>query len=167
MPGPVTDRQRLILVAIALVAVVGAAAAFRLVDGATAIAEKPVPSTDLRRLNSYLRPLSETSSLAPVAHGTMVGDRDPFASTASAATPRARASSTTSSLPKADEGQRWVVSSILFEDSRRSAIVNNAWVMVGDPLGLGASLTGIERTHVIVTDAKGNRHVVPIQGGEQ
>lgn len=167
MPIPAAERQRLLLFAVAVMAVVGAAAAFRLIDGAGEVAGKPVPTTDLRRMSSYLRPLSETSSLAPVAHGTMVGDRDPFASTASAAIPRVRANNTTSSLPKTDEGQRWVVSSILFEDSKRSAIVNNAWVTVGDPLGLGASLTAIERTHVIVTDAKGNRHVVSIQGGEQ
>jgi hypothetical protein len=67
--------------------------------------------------------------------------------------------------PKAGGSQQWVVSSILFEDTKRSAIVNNTWVGVGDPLGGGARVTAIERKYVIVTDANGTRHVVPIRGG--
>jgi len=63
--------------------------------------------------------------------------------------------------------QQWVVSSILFEDSKRSAILNNAWVNVGDALAGGARVTAIERKYVIVTDAKGNRQVVPIQGARR
>ena len=68
--------------------------------------------------------------------------------------------------PTKVEGGHWVVSSILFEGSEKSAIVNNAWVTIGDTLGGGSRLTAVESDHIVVTDAKGVRHKVPIQGGE-
>jgi len=97
----------------------------------------------------------------------MVGDRDPFALPTMPSGTVVRGSGEPASRPKPGGSQQWVVSSILFEESRRSAIVNNAWVNVGDPLGNGARVTAIERKYVIVTDANGTRHVVPIKGGAQ
>ena len=165
MPTPATDRQRTTLVVFAVLSVALAALAFRVVNGAAAPANKPIPAADLQSVTSYLGPLADSASLAGVGSGTMVGDRDPFGSTTPALGAPIRSSGTPASSPTTGGSQQWVVSSILFEASRRSAIVNNAWVSVGDPLGGGARVSAIERKYVIVTDANGNRHVVPIQGG--
>ena len=96
----------------------------------------------------------------------MVVTRDPFAPTSFVGVRVPVGTAVEASRPTTGEGQHWVVSSILFEGSKRSAIVNNAWVSVGDALGGGSRLTAVERDHIVVTDAKGVRHVVPIQGGE-
>lgn len=166
MPTPATDRTRTILLAVAVASVVLGLAALRSVKSAMAVAAKPVPAADVQTLTAFLGPLPDSASLAGVARGTMVVVRDPFAATGSAAGPQVRIAGGISSRPRTVGDQQWIVSSILFEDSRRSAIVNNAWVTIGDPLGGGARVTAIERKHVIVTDANGMRHVVPLQGGE-
>jgi hypothetical protein len=155
----------LIVLAVASVGLAGLA--FRVVNGAAASVNKPIPATDLQMLSSFMAPLPDTANLAGAGGGSMVVDRDPFGSTMPAPRAPTRSSGTPQSRPTTGGSQQWVVSSILFEDSRRSAIVNNAWVSVGDPLGGGARVTAIERKYVIVTDANGNRHVVPIQGGAQ
>jgi hypothetical protein len=165
MPTPATDRQRATLVVFAVLSVALAALALRVVNGAAAPVNKPIPAADLQSVTAYLGPLAGSASLAAVGGGIMVGERDPFGSTTPAVSPPARSAGMPVSGPTTGGGQQWVVSSILFEASRRSAIVNNAWVGVGDPLGGGARVTAIERKYVIVTDANGNRHVVPIQGG--
>ena len=159
MPTPATDRQRITLVVVALVSVGLAALSFKALDAAAVTAEKPVPAGDLRRLASYLAPLPDMSSLDLPANGTMVGQADPFGAAAPAKDP-----STNNAVSKPEPGHKWVVSSILFEDSKRSAIIDGAWANVGDLLADGARLTAIERKYVVVTDARGNRSVVPIQG---
>lgn len=154
------------MIAVAVTSVVLAALALRSVASARPVIDKQVPSSDLQNLAAYLAPLPDSTSLAESGFGGMVWDRDPFGVTSVAPSARVqRQGRGTSSRPRAGGG-RWVVSSILFEDSKRSAIVNNAWVTVGDRLDGGARLTAIERKHVVVTDANGTRHVVPIQGGE-
>jgi hypothetical protein len=159
MPTPATDRRRVALFALAAIAVALGLVASRAVNGVAAVVSKPVPGADLQGLNAFMTPLSDSTSLAGVAAGTMVVASDPFGATAPDVAPGSR-----EAAPTVISGQ-WVVSSILFEDSKRSAIVNNAWVNVGDPLEGGARVTAIERKHVVVTDANGIRHVVPIQGG--
>jgi hypothetical protein len=153
------------LLAIAALTAIGGVVGFRSVNAAQVVAAKSQPLADLKSLAPFLGPLPDEASLAGVVPGTMVVDRDPFEG--SAADPRAMSGAGALVGPKAAGRQQWVVSSILFEDSRRSAIVNNKWVTVGDELGGGARLSAIERKHVVVTDAQGNRHVVPIQDGEQ
>ena len=165
MPTPATDRRRLSLVAIAIISMALSALAFRVVNGAAAAMTKPVPAPDLQGLTSFLGPVLDTPSLAVSASGTMVGERDPFGAGAPVIRSVAPVPGGTGARPTTGGSRQWVVSSILIEESRRSAIVNNAWVGVGDALGGGARVTAIERKHVIVTDANGNRHVVPIQGG--
>lgn len=164
MPTPAADRQRVTLVVLAVVSGGLAALAIGVLNSAATVAGKPLPASDLEAVSTYLSPLPDSSRLAGVGTGTMVVARDPFGSTASA--PLASGGSAgTAPRPAKGGSQQWVVSSILIEESRRSAIVNNAWVSVGDPLGSGARVTAIERKHVIVTDANGNRHTVPIRGG--
>lgn len=167
MPTPATDRQRNILIGVAVTSVALAAFAMRTLSAATVVAAKPLPKADLQTVTAFLGPLPDSTSLAGVAAGFMVEDRDPFGAATIASNPRVRNTGADSSRPKAAEGRQWVVSSILFEDTKRSAIVNNAWVSVGDPVGGGARLTAIERKHVVVTDANGTRHIVSIQGGER
>jgi hypothetical protein len=165
MPTPATDRQRITLITIAIASVVAAALAFRAVNAAAGVVEKPVPAVNLQGLSAFLGPLPDSSRLAEVGAGSMVGDRDPFGSTMPVTRAPVVIKGDQASRPKPGRSQQWVVSSILFEDTKRSAIVNNTWVGVGDPLGGGARVTAIERKYVIVTDANGTRHVVPIQGG--
>lgn len=163
MPTPATDRQRVTLVVLAVVSGGLAALAIGVLDSAAKVATKPLPAADLEAVSAYLVPLPDSSRLAGVGTGTMVVARDPFGSTTS--TPLASGGSVgTTPRPAKGGSQQWVVSSILIEESRRSAIVNNAWVSVGDPLGGGARVTAIERKYVVVTDANGNRHTVPIRG---
>ena len=165
MPTPATDRRRATIVVLAVVSAGLALLAVRVLDSAARVAEKPLPTADLEAVSTYLAPLPDSSRLAGVGTGTMVVARDPFGSTASASLAAAGGAGSKASRPAKGGSQQWVVSSILFEESRRSAIVNNAWVNVGDPLEGGARVTAIERKYVIVTDANGNRHVLPIQGG--
>ena len=167
MPNPATDRQRLRLIATAIMSVAMTAFALRTIARASTTASRPLPTADVQSLTGFLGPLTDSLSLAGVGPGTMVGDRDPFGSAPSSAGSRIANVSGSVSRPKSAEVRQWVVSSILFEDSRRSAIINNTWVSVGDPLSGGARVTAIERKHVVVTDANGIRHVVPIQGGAQ
>ena len=167
MPNPATDRHRFVLIAIAITSVALAAFALRGIAAATVVANKPLPSADVQSLTAFLGPLEDSSSLADSRPRTMVGDRDPFVPRARGVGTAVSTSSNTVSQPAAAGSRQWVVSSILFEDSRRSAIVNNTWVGVGDPLAGGARVTAIERKHIVVTDANGVRHVVPIQGGTQ
>ncbi|HET9426199.1 MAG TPA: hypothetical protein VFO55_12600 [Gemmatimonadaceae bacterium] len=155
------------LIAIAAIALALAVVGRRSVSAATIVAARQVPASDVQSLAAFLEPLPDTASLARVRAGAMVVDRDPLA--AAARIPSARigtpAVASRGARP-AEQGGRWVVSSILIEESRRSAIVNNAWVTVGDPLDGGARVTAIERKHVVVTDANGIRHVLPIRGGD-
>ncbi len=167
MPTPGTDRQRLSLIGIAITSVALTALAMRTLTAASATAAKPFPAADFQGLSAFLAPLPDTASLAGARLGTMVVDRDPFGSAAPLAPASPRRQGATTSRPTPGRSQQWVVSSILFEDSRRSAIVNNSWVTVGDLLGGGARVTAIERKHVVVTDINGTRHVVPIQGGAE
>ena len=157
------DRQRLVLVATAIASMGMAALSFRTLAAASRTAAKQVPAADLRSLSPYLAPLPDTASLAAGTLGSMVGEQDPFG-----APPPVGRVTTTKTVPSravADtHAPQWVVSSILFEDSKRSAIVNDAWVSVGDLLAGGARVAAIERKYVIVTDSKGKRQVVPLQG---
>jgi hypothetical protein len=167
MPRPAADRRRVSLAALAILAMALAAVALRTVNAAAAAAAKPLPTADFQSLTAFLAPLPDSTRLADLGRGSMVGDRDPFESTRPPLGTTVRSPGDLVSRPKTGGSQQWVVSSILFEESRRSAIVNNAWVNVGDPLGNGARVTAIERKYVIVTDANGTRHVVSIQGGAQ
>ena len=163
MPTPATDRKRLALIVVAVTSVGLAVLSFKVLNAAAATAAKPIPVADVQSLSAYLAPLSDSTSLAVSGNGTMVGRSDPFGSTGPVARTPVR-STTPSETKTAAPVQQWVVSSILFENSKRSAIVNNAWVSVGDPLEGGARVAAIERKYVVVTDAKGNRQVVPIRG---
>lgn len=154
------------LVAAALFAAALAIFAVRSIKAGKAIEGRPLPLADLQTLSSFLGPLPDPSVLAVAATGTIVIARDPFAPTAVARGQAPSRTTVDASSPTKAEGQQWVVSTILLEGSRKSAIVNNAWVTIGDALGGGSRLTAVERDHIVVTDAKGIRHTVPIQGGE-
>ena len=166
MPTPAADRQRLFLMVFAVASVVLSSLSFRVVSAAVATSDKPVPTADLQALSAYLAPLPDSTTLAVSTNGTMVGESDPFGLTAPVVPPAVRGT-TGAALPSKPGDRRWVVSSILFEDSRRSAILNDKWVTVGELLDDGARVSAIERKHVVITDAKGNRLVVPFQGGRR
>lgn len=155
------DRQRFALVIAAVASVGLAALSLRTLNAASLTAARQVPAADLRSLSAYLEPLPDTASLAVQAFGTMVGDSDPFGAPAPASpfTPK------NSDSAPGSARQQWIVSSILFEGSKRSAIVNDAWVSVGEVVAGGGHVAAIERKYVIVTDSKGKRQVVPLQGG--
>jgi hypothetical protein len=163
MPAPAIDRQRVALIAVAITSAGLAALSLRILGAAEVTAAKPIPAADVQSLSAYLAPLADTTSLAVSGNGTMVGEQDPFGSPARVVrVPANGASAVTVPL---GTSQRWVVSSILFQGSKRSAIVNNSWVSVGDLLAGGARVTAIERKYVVVTDAQGSRQVVSIQDG--
>jgi hypothetical protein len=167
MPSPATDRQPLYLGAAAVAFAAVAVVSLRAVGAASAVSEKALPA---RPAVTRVTAAEADSGLPARAVVTMpVIRRDPFASAGRAPTrePKSAAPVTTESKPRPVDATQWVVSSILFEANRRSAIVNNAWVTVGDPVGGGARLSGIERKHVVVTDPNGIQHIVPIRRGEK
>lgn len=164
MATPAGERQRLILLVAAVAVAALGVSGWRVVSGSRKVAARPLPVSDIQGMSSFLGPLSDTTSLAQGDAGTMVVNRDPFLPPAGTGQ-NIRPSPPAAGPPKDVVTRGWVVSSILFEDSRRSAIVDNQWVSVGDALGGGARVTAIERKHVVVTDANGVRHVVPIKGG--
>jgi hypothetical protein len=162
------DRFRSTLVVVALAACALAALSLRAIKTAGVVADRAVPTTGLASLTSFLGPLPDELGRARPTSGTRVMLRDPFAVAAPAAPVAvSRGNAVSSSTPVKAARQHWVVSTILVEGTRKSAIVNNAWVTVGDSLGGGSRLTAVERDHVVVTDANGVRHVVRIQGGER
>jgi hypothetical protein len=163
MPTPATDRHRIALAVVAVVSVGLAALSFRILNAAAATARKPIPANDLQSLSAYLAPLPDSGSLAAGAFGSMVGEPDPFG--APAPVGRAAVTAPVETVSRKPPRPQRVVSSILFEDSRRSAIVNDSWVSVGDALGGGARVAAIERKYVVVMDAKGMRLNVPLQDG--
>jgi hypothetical protein len=159
--------QRPMLISAALFAVALGILAVRYIKGSTDVESRPLPAGDVHALSAFVAPLPDTSVLASAATSGIVVARDPFVAVELApisGTSRGSASATSPRIPSA--AQPWVVSSILVEGSNRSAIVNNAWVTVGDSLAGGSHLTAVERDHVVVTDAQGVRHTVSIQGGE-
>lgn len=163
MSKPPADR---IIIGIAVTALALTALSLRFISSATAGTTQPVPETNLQALTPYLSPVADSTLLAESSGGTIVVARDPFATATAPIRSGPPATTPIAPRPTAEPGESWVVSSISLEGTRRSAIVNNAWVNVGDALGSGSRLTAIERDHIIVTDAKGIRHKVSIQGGE-
>lgn len=157
---PAADRQVFLLVVLIAGAAVAAGFSLNLVREASASGARPVPAPAVSELSDFLAPLPAPT--APVVGAVnRTASRDPFRTRA--ATPKPAPIATVAR--QLTEESEWVVSSILFDGAKRSAIVNDAWVSVGDELENGARVTAIERTHLVVTDMKGIRHTVPIKGG--
>ena len=154
-------------IAAALFAVALMIFAARAIKTGEQIGAFPLPAADLDAISSFLSPLPAPSSgRTPVGNHDIVIERDPFLP-AGVASSQVRAATGRGATPvKPTSKQPWVVSTIMIEGVRRSAIVNDEWVNVGDPLTGGSRLTAVEPDHIVVTDAKGIRHRVPIQGGE-
>ena len=163
MASQPAERARGILAAVAVLSAAGAFLSLRAVSNTSMLAARAIPADDLQKLAAYLQPLPD-SGVALVQPGTTVVPRDPFGSVPAAQRPHGRP--VPPIRPTSVEAGQWVVSSILLEGSRRSAILNNTWVTIGDAISGGAKVTAIEPDHVIVTDSRGIRHTVPIQGGE-
>lgn len=159
------DQQRLQMLAAALFAAALTIVALRTIKAGREVAVLPLPVTDLQSLSPFLGPLRDSTATARNFTGAVVLARDPFAPTrvADAKNP---ARTTVGAHVSTAASEPWIVSSILVDGSTKSAIVNDAWVNIGDALGGGSRLTAVERDHIVVTDAKGVRHKVPIQGGE-
>jgi hypothetical protein len=167
MASAAGNRQRTTMLGVvALLASALTIVAYRTITSARELEARPLPNADLQSLAPYLQPLSDTSILAQGAANTMVVPRDPFVASGVARAGLPIRMTLDSNRSTSAGEQHWVVSSILVEGSKKSAIVNDAWVTIGDTLGGGSRLTAVERDHIVVTDAKGVRHKVPIQGGE-
>src|ERR1041385_1238700 len=163
MPAGQPDRMRTPLIIATLLVAALAIAGTRLVASTKALQTAPAPAADVQALITYLAPLPADSAAAVDSSVTIA--RDPFVEISASAAP-VPAQIGAANNSKRSSTQRWIVSSILLEGSRKSAIVNDVWVNLGDSLAGGSRLTAVERDHVIVTDANGVRHKVPIQGGE-
>jgi hypothetical protein len=173
MPSPAIDRQSLYLGAAAVAFAALVVASARMVKTASAVGETPLPVSGIATISPYLRPSMDTGRLASTPAVGSTIRRDPLSGGIAPPVRDVKRVITTAAAaaatekPAAVDATQWVVSSILFEATRRSAIVNNAWVTVGDPVGGGGRLSGIERKHVVVTDPNGIQHIVPIRRGEK
>lgn len=161
MPVPAADRQRVATVVVAILVIGLGVFGLAYVRDAEAVVDRPLPNIALGGTDSTARTAGDAVGMRP--SGRVFDGRDPFAPVTPA--PGARRP-TVVTRPIAPVAQRWVVSSILFLDSTRSAIVNDAWVSVGDRLAGGARVTEIGRKYVVMTDASGTRHVVPLKEGQ-
>lgn len=165
MSNKPSDRHIVVVAAGGILTVALAAIALRSIASAAALVRVPVATGDLETLAAFTRPLPQAVDLAAASTGSMVVARDPFFPVRS---PAVSIPANSVQRPAETAGGRreaWVVTSILIEGTRRSALMNDAWVSVGDALGAGSRVTAIERDHVVVTDALGARHVLPIQRG--
>ena len=161
------DQQRMRMVAATLLVSALTIVAQRMIKAGGEVGTLPLPVADLQSLSPFLGPLRDSSRLAKsVGNDAIVITRDPFAPPRVARADAPSRTTVGALVPTATGVEHWVVSTILFEGPKKSAIVNDAWVTVGDSLGGGSRLTAVERDHIVVTDAKGVRHKVPIQGGE-
>jgi hypothetical protein len=160
------DQQRLTMLAAALFASALTIVALRTITAGREVAARALPVTDLQSLSPFLGPLRDSPTSAKNVTNAIVVARDPFAPTRVARTENPARTTVDAHVSTATAGEPWIVSTILVDGSRKSAIVNDAWVTVGDALGGGSHLTAVERDHIVVTDAKGVRHKVPIEGGE-
>ena len=158
---PAADRQVFLLLVLIAGAAVAAGFSLSLVRDAAATAARPLPAPPGAKLSAFVAPLPSSPTESDAGTVSHVAARDPFRTRA--ASPKPAPVATVASETTGES--RWVVSSILFDGAKRSAIVNDAWVSVGDELDNGARVTAIERTHLVVTDMKGIRHTVPIKGG--
>jgi hypothetical protein len=160
------DQQRPVFIAAAFFAAALMLFAARAIKTGDQIAAFPLPAADLDAIASFLSPLPTVSpGRTPAGSQNIVIERDPFVTTGVASSQVGAAAGVAAAPVKPTSKQPWIVSTIMIEGSRRSAIVNDEWVNVGDPLTGGSRLTAVERDHIVVTDAKGIRHSVPIQGG--
>jgi hypothetical protein len=157
--------QRPVFIAAALFAVSLGILATRYTKAAMQLESQPLPTADLHALAAFLVPLSDTSAVARVGSSGIVVGRDPFVAGGVAPVESGAQVNAGKPVVRTAPSQPWIVSTILVEGSRRSAIVNDAWVTVGDSLAGGSHLTAVEPDHIVVTDAKGVRHRVSIQGG--
>src|SRR5215208_2305768 len=99
MPTPATDRRRAALVVLAVLSGGLAALAIGVVDSAAKVATKPLPTSDLEAVSTYIAPLPVSSRLAGVGTGTMVVTRDPFGPTAPASLASGRSNGSSTPRP--------------------------------------------------------------------
>src|SRR5258708_334390 len=160
------DQQRLRMVAATLLVSALTIVAQRMIKVGRDVGAVVLPVADLQSLSPFLGPLRNASAVVKTVSNAVVIARDPFAPPRAPRAENPARTTVDAHVPKAVAGELWVVSTILFDGPKRSAIVNDAWVTIGDTLGGGSRLTAVERDHIVVTDAKGVRHEVTIQGGE-
>jgi hypothetical protein len=130
------------------------------VKQAGAVTDRAIPNLPLANADSSQR-ADGPRAMRP--SGRPFDGRDPFLPTV-IRHPESQPSIRTPQL--APSKPSWVVSSILFQDSAKSAIVNDAWVSVGDRI-VGGQITAIDRKFVVITDASGARHVVALKERSQ
>jgi len=158
-----TDQRRSLIVAATFFVVAFAILANRIIASTKLLQRSTPPLADLESLRPYLAPLADSATVRAESAVT-AAIRDPFGATSPApiVTPGIGARQVT----RTSRRTPWVVTTILLDGSRKSAIVNDTWVNLGDSLAGGSRLTAVERDHVVVTDAKGVRHTIALQGGE-
>jgi hypothetical protein len=159
-----TDQRRSLTLAAIFFVVAFGIFANRIIASTKMLQRSSPPLSDLESLRPYLAPLAD-SATARADSAATAATRDPFGATNAGATIAAPAIGAKPGT-RTNERTLWVVTTILLEGSRKSAIVNDVWVNLGDSLAGGSRLTAVERDHVVVTDAKGVRHKISIQGGE-
>lgn len=117
----------------------------------------------MAELTPYVEPVAG-SAVAYEAESPLEQTRDPFSPVSLYVTEAPLAPD----RPVAAPEPRWVASAILITQDRRSAVVDDQIVSVGDVLGGGARVVAIEREHVeIVTPAGVRRRLTVQPGGSQ
>jgi hypothetical protein len=130
------------------------------------------PAADLDQLMPYVAPSRESAVEIRRASTPLVLARDPFDESAGPArdvAPRASESIVThEAAPREtapDTARKWNVTAVLITGSRKAAVINDAVVSLGGRLPGGAQLTEVERDHVVLTDARGERRTIRILDG--
>ena len=106
----------------------------------------------------YLTPVDARASSFDVLDGGGV-QRDPFAP------PRVFAPVVVADAPPPEAEPQWIVSAILITDVRRTAVIDDALVGVGDVISGGARVVAITREGVEVVTRGNRRRVLRIEQG--
>ena len=158
MSSHAANGQRLVLGAIAVVAMALTGVGLAIVNGEGSLTTRSAPDLRFAVRDSVRSPRERPTGMRPRS-GSLEA-RDPFGVVPTA---RPASRSVVTAEAPAPRTPVWVVSSILFQGSGRLAIVNDAWVRIGDRVAGNARVTDIARKHVVVTDASGARHIVSLK----
>lgn len=154
-------------IGLALVGVIG----WRMIGDPHALVVPLGSGNPLGGLAAYAAPRDSAPGFSGVAPGqSILLSRDPF--TASVVYhPATRQVPMRTRPDDAGRAEVWRVTAVLITSARRAAVVNDSLVDQGGTLPGGARLTSVEADRVVVTDARGGRHVITARdegaGGEE
>jgi hypothetical protein len=118
-------------------------------------------ASPIRNLTPYTVPNDSPVTSGPSLPGqTMLLQRDPFTAAASYRTVTRAIPLVRPPVGSQAVAHRWQVTAVLITRSRRAAVIDDSLIDEGASVPGGARLTSVTPDRVIVTDARGTRHML-------